>query len=1453
MAANNNLPAIPSRVSAELKPFLEAMRNEAIATRARLDVAEKTSITLAELLKGTAPADTGRAFRFSAVNDVKMEAFDNSVRFTFGQYKNSGANFIVTDVDFARFTPGKRTELWRGLIDETSVDAQLVNSTTLKSMDDHPPPGIRYRYWLRYASDIDSQVGPFSPVDGFEYTAQEVSDPESNFDSTNGGVFLETFQDANVPVAWTETDPANNLPTITYPPDGIVGGTVAQFAGDEASLVHNALIPFDPTILYRIRVGVRFTVAPSNPAKNKFYCGVTGVAADGSTLINASGANSYAGQHYVAANGVDLTPGGVNNWQTFTGFFAGLGAPSPLPAPNIGNPAPLFTGVKYFRPTFIVNFDDGNGVEQVDYIRIEALNPLDISLDVDLTLPSVALSADSGGGIASYAGATGTMEVRYGGALLNGNPQVTFSIFANPQALTASISSAGVYAVTGGIDLTSNSATITFRASFHGVNVDRIFSLTKTKDGSATWTPIVDIDSGAAVMSVTPTAITKVGGSNAWDSSVYSLETFSSGVYLSFRAAQTNLGFMLGLNQDAALDASYTSIDYAWYASETGNALIYESSVLIGSFGAYSTADVFGVSYDGEVVTYTKNGAVIREATAVRRTFGLDSSFFSAGAKAIDIRFGPQALTSNANNFVARGQCRYADSTIEKVGGVAGFDSDCYSTDGYPACSVTFQAPDTTHNLVAGLNSDPQLNLTYTSIDFAWNLSSVGTTFIYENGSPIDTYGPYTASTVFGITYDGETVRYLKDGIVVRATKALGRVLYFDSSFDTPFGKVTSVRFQSGTRVPTASSFIARSSCVVAGDTIEKVGGIAAWNSDVYSLEGYTEGAFCSGRPGRIDCAFMIALNTDPTFDQSFSSLDYAWYCTNLGTLLIHEDGTAVATLGAYTTSTVLAIRHVGSMVQYIKDGVVVRSVTRASVAPLFFDCSMYDPGGRIEGLQFGPAGKSAESDPNAVFLETFEAAYETRWIQRSGTGTATYPQNGLFGGKVIAVAGYLWIEANQNIQFDPTFLYRITTRIRRTVSGGGSNEFVLCGVAGYAADGVTKISEPSFGEHYNCARQFDMGTIGVNTWVDFVGYFKGNAASGFGVAPNVDSPTPLNTGIKYFRPVLILNYLSGSGTQECDYIKVERLINPSDADNTDKLRIIPDAEFSRAIDDSYWYRAPTGSGRFTTTPNVISATGGAVAGKLTMTITGSFSPIRESFCVSRRRTPYQAGVGQLFTVNVRWRRTTNVNGGTGATSFGVSLRRHNQDPGNPTFSTLAGTFSPTAGGMSLDGPELQATTVNQWQETSSLSFLPRTSTAANAAFPYLSALVFFSNNLANSTIEVDYVQVTAGVGCDPQVHEKTSGTSLFNDSVYQKINYNSGSSGTFELPFLSDDSLVGAKVFFEQVGTGALTLAPATGSGNALQSSPNSTSNRTLSGRWSRAFAECIDANTWRLSGEFI
>ncbi|MGI8765046.1 MAG: Hint domain-containing protein, partial [Gemmatimonadaceae bacterium] len=207
---------------------------------------------------------------------------------------------------------------------------------------------------------------------GVEYGGTVAGTPSDLVGRGNTGVWQEAWTSANALDAWNIYESAGGCTVV---PGGRSGGNRLRMLG-QSWIALNKPIAFDPTKLYRMRIvaydsydgGDTGGTGPSG-----FLVGVEGVAANGSTRVSVSGANTASNQHYVVRSGEVLPYNGAA-WETFTGFFRGLGTGA-HEAPDATNPSPLYPGVSYFRPLVAANYGGSASAEVfVDLISIDVLD-----------------------------------------------------------------------------------------------------------------------------------------------------------------------------------------------------------------------------------------------------------------------------------------------------------------------------------------------------------------------------------------------------------------------------------------------------------------------------------------------------------------------------------------------------------------------------------------------------------------------------------------------------------------------------------------------------------------------------------------------------------------------------------------------------------------------------------------------------------------------------------------------------------------------------------------------------------------------------------------------------------------------------------------------------------------------------------------------------------------------
>lgn len=144
------------------------------------------------------------------------------------------------------------------------------------------------------------------------------------------------------------------------------------------------------------------------------------------------------------------------------------------------------------------------------------------------------------------------------------------------------------------------------------------------------------------IKTFTTTDTGSVWGKQIYSNIGYTNTAFASCWYRGVTGSQA----MFGLNSDPTTDASYSSLDYAWFFNGYGQVGIYESNVnVVAASLGYNTDgnDNFSVEFNGSNVLYKKNGSTQRTvARSVGSALYLDSSFNSSSGniKLIDLKFG---------------------------------------------------------------------------------------------------------------------------------------------------------------------------------------------------------------------------------------------------------------------------------------------------------------------------------------------------------------------------------------------------------------------------------------------------------------------------------------------------------------------------------------------------------------------------------------------------------------------------------------------------------------------------------------------------------------------------------------------------------------------------------------------------------------------------------------------
>ena len=133
-------------------------------------------------------------------------------------------------------------------------------------------------------------------------------------------------------------------------------------------------------------------------------------------------------------------------------------------------------------------------------------------------------------------------------------------------------------------------------------------------------------------------------------------------------------------------------------------------------------------------------------------------------------------------------------------------------------------------------------------------------------------------------------------------------------------------------------------------------GNNGTWDAQVYSSEGYSSRVYCSFKAGETTTHIMAGLNSDPTTDAVYASIDYSWYL-NAGTIAIYESGASIYASGTYSVNDVFTITYDGTNVRYYYNDTLIRTIARSVSGTLYFDSSFYETSSSLTSVAFGSTG----------------------------------------------------------------------------------------------------------------------------------------------------------------------------------------------------------------------------------------------------------------------------------------------------------------------------------------------------------------------------------------------------------------------------------------------------------------------------------------------------------------
>ena len=524
-----------------------------------------------------------------------------------------------------------------------------------------------------------------------------------------------------------------------------------------------------------------------------------------------------------------------------------------------------------------------------------------------LTNESATLGANLVGDVSSYATAIGNFKVFDGLTDVSGS--ANFSKVSET-GITGSIDINGAYSA---ITMTADSASVKFRATYNGVTIDKIFTISRSKTGAT-------------------------GGKG---------DTGESAV--SFILSNENQSVLTGSDRKASA-AQTIKIPFTAYYGLSKVACTASLGALPSGVTVASNTAGTG-STDGEIILSVASQATLGGTTAAYDSGNIEITL-SANAKTLKKIFGwSKAIAgTTARTYMVEPSVA---TIIKSVSGT------------YVPSSLTFYS-----YYKDGTSDAKTLSAKYWKIETTTNGTS---------------WTQYAVKT--DVSASSYTVAIIPAGISgIRAT------IYTDNTLttgqDTQSVMVVSDGVQGIQGNPAFKLSWAKTNVSenAQGELYKSAGVSGNWDAGAYSVEGFTSGALLTFvlEDYDINDRLMVGLNTDPVTDDSYLSIDYAFYIDSYQ-LQIYESGTLMSTFAGLSQGDTFSIAYDNANIRYYRNGELLRTKPVASGLKLHVDRAFKAVTTKpsIKGLYFAPTG-SVGANGQSTYT----------WIRYADTATGTGMSN---------------------------------------------------------------------------------------------------------------------------------------------------------------------------------------------------------------------------------------------------------------------------------------------------------------------------------------------------------------------------------------------------------------------------------------------------------------------------
>jgi hypothetical protein len=418
---------------------------------------------------------------------------------------------------------------------------------------------------------------------------------------------------------------------------------------------------------------------------------------------------------------------------------------------------------------------------------------------------------------------------------------------------------------------------------------------------------------------------------------------------------------MFGLS-NGDTDQSFADIDYAFY-TYAGNVSIFEKGAYAGGYVPYAAGDKLRITVESGSVRYWKNGTLLyASGQAPKLPLRVDTSLLDPGVTVKGAVLSGTLVDVWATGGTAVvwtnliGTALGAGNDLVKTSPQVVWNAGASSTrgiqgDGYAEFTVP---PNNAEQVMFGL-SHGDANQYFGEINYAF-YTYAGNVLIFENGSYVAGYVPYSAGDTLRISVESDVVKYWQNGtLLFTSGQTPVYPLRVDTSLLDPGVRVKGTVL-SGTLVDVWASggqpvnWVNRVGVdVTAENDLVKTDPGVWWGAGASSAQaidgsGYVE--FTVPVTNAEQAMFGLGSNDS---SPSFGEINYAFY-TYAGRIFLFEDGSYVGGYVPYSIDDRLRISVEAGVVKYWQNGTLLLTSSQIASGQLHVDTSLLDPGVTVHG-----------------------------------------------------------------------------------------------------------------------------------------------------------------------------------------------------------------------------------------------------------------------------------------------------------------------------------------------------------------------------------------------------------------------------------------------------------------------------------------------------------------------